>query len=163
MSLSLIRISSFTQMELTVLKAIKGREDSLDRLRVACEKLDASFAGGAPVVLPQTDPLVRLFYRLVGTLRQRTLDAVECIGAWQRKSGRSSEPFIYYGTDYLANIGVDLRFLDQQPFLRTRLVNSRAVDDPFLLEVTPDGIPIEEATTCDMRRGGMRFSSEALR
>ena len=48
------------------------------------------------------------------------------------------------------------QFLDQQPFLRTRLVQRRAVDDPFLLEVTADGIPIEEATTCDLRRGERR-------
>ena len=50
-------------MELAVLKAIKGREDCLDRLRVACEKLDGSFGGISPVVLSQADPLVRLFYR----------------------------------------------------------------------------------------------------
>ncbi|GAX74458.1 hypothetical protein CEUSTIGMA_g1907.t1 [Chlamydomonas eustigma] len=42
-------------------------------------------------------------------------------------------------------------------------LKTKAVDDPFLLDVTPDGIPIEEATKCDLRRGGMRFSSEALR
>ncbi len=46
------------------------------------------------------------------------------------------------------------QFLDQQAFLHTRLIQRRAVDDAFLLEVTPDGIPIEEATPCDLRRGG---------
>ncbi|GAX74460.1 hypothetical protein CEUSTIGMA_g1909.t1 [Chlamydomonas eustigma] len=151
------------QMELSVLKSIKGREDTLDRLRVACDKLDGSFGGVAPLVLTQTDPLIRLFYRLVGTLRQRTLDTIESIAAWQRKTGGNREPFIYYGTDYLLSMGADLKFLDQQAFLSTRLIQTKAVDDPFLLDVTPDGIPIEEATTCDLRRGGMRFSSEALR
>ena len=34
-----------------------------------------------------------------------------------------------------------------------RLVQRRAVEDPFLMEVTPDGIPIEEATSTDLRRG----------
>ena len=60
---------------------------------------------------------------------------------------------MYYGVDYLANIGPDLAFLDDLAFLRTRLVSSKAVSDPFLVEVTPDGIPMEEATTCDLRRG----------
>eukprot|EP00955_Chlamydomonas_euryale_P035110 349999-Chlamydomonas_euryale.AAC.1 len=41
------------EMELNVLKAIKAREDVLDRLRVACDKLDISFGGGAPLVLSQ--------------------------------------------------------------------------------------------------------------
>lgn len=51
------------QMELAVLKSVKCREDVLDRLRIASEKLTASFGGGAPTVLPPADPLVRLFYR----------------------------------------------------------------------------------------------------
>ena len=46
--------------------------------------------------------------RLVGTLRQRTLDAVEAIAAWHRKTG-SPDPFVYYGADYLACVGVDLQ------------------------------------------------------
>ena len=50
-------------METTVLKAIKAREETLDRLRAAAAKLDASFGGAAPLVLSQTDPLVRLFLR----------------------------------------------------------------------------------------------------
>lgn len=37
-------------------------------------------------------------------LRQRTLDVVEAIAAWHRRVG-SPEPFVYYGNDYLANIG----------------------------------------------------------
>ncbi|KAG2429849.1 hypothetical protein HXX76_010631 [Chlamydomonas incerta] len=150
------------EMELTVIKAIKAREDVLERLRIAGGKLDAGFGGAAPVVLSPVDPLVRLFYRLVGTLRQRTLDAVESIAAWRRKVS-PSEPFVYYGVDYLAAIGPDCGFLDSLPFLRSRLSFGKAADDPFLVELTPDGIPIEEATTCDLRRGGQRFSSDALR
>lgn len=50
-------------MEVAVLKAIKSREDTLDRLKVAAEKLDVGYGGGAPVVLSEIDPLVRLFYR----------------------------------------------------------------------------------------------------
>ncbi len=44
-------------------KAIKAREDVLERLRIAGSKLDSGFGGGAPVVLSPADPLVRLFYR----------------------------------------------------------------------------------------------------
>jgi hypothetical protein len=44
-------------------------------------------------------------------------------------------------------------FLDVQPFLRLRLHEQKAVEDPFLPDVTPDGIPIEEATSTDLRRG----------
>ena len=50
-------------MELAVLKAVKAREETLDRLRAAAAKLDASFGGGVPMVLSQADPLVRLFLR----------------------------------------------------------------------------------------------------
>ena len=49
------------------MKAVKSREDTLDRLRVAADKLDVGYGGGAPVVLSQVDPLVRLFYRCVWT------------------------------------------------------------------------------------------------
>ncbi|GFR44089.1 hypothetical protein Agub_g5251, partial [Astrephomene gubernaculifera] len=136
------------ELELAVIKAIKAREDVLERLRIAGGKLDSGFGGVAPVVLSPVDPLVRLFYRLVATLRQRTLDAVEAIAAWRRKVS-PTDPFIYFGVDYLAAIGPDTCFLDELPFLRSRLTFGKAADDPFLAEVTPDGIPIEEATTCD--------------
>lgn len=46
-------------------QSIKGREDVLERLKVASDKLDASVGGGAPLALSPTDPLVRLFYRCV--------------------------------------------------------------------------------------------------
>eukprot|EP00798_Chlamydomonas_sp_ICE-L_P014827 gene14827-20880_t len=150
------------QMETNVLKSIKAREDVLDRLRIAGDKLSTVFGDATPLVLSQADPLVRLFYRLVGNLRGRTLDTVEVIAAWKRKTN-SPEPFVYYGKDYLATVGPDLAFLDQLSFLRSRLQQKKAADDPFLVEVTPDGIPIEEATTCDLRRAGHRLSSDALR
>ncbi|KAG1672708.1 hypothetical protein FOA52_005185 [Chlamydomonas sp. UWO 241] len=150
------------QAELIVLKAIKARGDVLDRLGVACEKLDSSFGGGSPVVLSQVDPLVRLFYRLIANLRQRTLDAVEAIGAWHRKT-HTAAPFVYYGADYLAGIGRDHAFLDSHAFLSSRLASGSAASDPFLLNVTPDGVPIECPTDSDIRRGASRFTPEALR
>jgi hypothetical protein len=33
----------------------------------------------------------------------------------------------------------------------------------YVLQVTSDGIPIEEATAADLRRGAHRFSADALR
>ncbi len=89
------------------LQAIKAREDVLDRLRVACDKLDVSLGGAAPLVLAATDPMVRLFYRLVGQLRSRTLDAVETLAAWHRRS-QTTDHFVYYGTPYMTKIGQDL-------------------------------------------------------
>jgi hypothetical protein len=47
-------------------QAIKAREDALERLRIAAGRLNAMFGGGVPSVLPLGDPLVRVFYRLVG-------------------------------------------------------------------------------------------------
>lgn len=47
-------------------------------------------------------------------------------------------------------------FLDAAPFLRNRLCTVRAVEDPFLTEVTVDGIPIDAASTSDLRRGGVK-------
>jgi hypothetical protein len=66
------------------------------------------------------------------------------------------------GTDYMGVLGPDLAFLDSVPFLRNRLTFTRAAEDPFLVEVTPDGIPIEEATTCDLRRGRLLCIMRAL-
>lgn len=95
---------------------------------------------------------MRLFYRLIGTLRQRTLDCIECIVAWRRKT-KATEPFIYYGKDYMANIGPDLKFLDDRAFLSDRMMNQKASEDPFLVEITADGVPIEEVSDMDIRRG----------
>lgn len=43
-------------------------------------------------------------HRCISMLRQRTLDVVEAVAAWHRRVG-NPEPFVYYGNDYLANIG----------------------------------------------------------
>jgi hypothetical protein len=45
------------------LQVIKAREDVLERLKVAAEKLDSAMGGTAPLALPPADPLVRLFFR----------------------------------------------------------------------------------------------------
>jgi hypothetical protein len=47
-------------------QAIKSREDVIERLKVACDKLGASLGGSAPLALSPTDPLVRLLYRCGG-------------------------------------------------------------------------------------------------
>ena len=43
---------------------------------------------------------MKLFYRLVGTLRLRTLDAVEAIAVWRRKVRRAAaeESCVLWGT-----------------------------------------------------------------
>ena len=66
------------------------------------------------------------------------------------------------GSNYLQKMGPDLAFLDCLPWLEARLKETRAVDDPFLKHLTPHGIPIEEATNLDVRRGG-RLPADALR
>ena len=48
-------------------------------------------------------------------------------------------------------------FLDELPFVKHRLYSVRAVDDPFLTEVTADGIPIDAASTVDLRLGNVRY------
>lgn len=88
-------------------QSIKAREDVIERLKIACEKLDVSLGGSAPLALTASDPMVRLFYRLVQQLRARTLDCVEALAAWHRRTG-STAPFMYYGANYLASIGADL-------------------------------------------------------
>lgn len=51
---------------------------------------------------------IPFYFRLVGQLRHRTLDAIEEIGAWHRRTD-SSEPFMYANVgNYLAYIGTDL-------------------------------------------------------
>jgi len=48
-------------------------------------------------------------------------------------------------------------FLDELPFVQHRLYSVRAVEDPFLTEVTPDGVPIDAATTVDLRIGSTKY------
>ena len=99
-----------------------------------------------------------LAYRLVGKKKLGKLDKEMWIGG----AAVDSDPPITSDSD-CSSLTPRSQFLDQQPFLRTRLVQRRAVDDPFLLEVTADGIPIEEATTCDLRRGERRGERGGLR
>ncbi|CAD7701922.1 unnamed protein product, partial [Ostreobium quekettii] len=66
------------------------------------------------------------------------------------------------GCNYLQKLGPDLAFLDGVPCLKPRLREFRAVQDPFLKSLTPHGIPIEEATSLDLRRGG-RLRPDTLR
>lgn len=75
-------------------------------------------------------------------MRQRTLEAVEAIAVWQRRSG-SAEPFYYKGLNYLQRLGMDLEFLERASFMRGRMMTCRVSEDPFLKELTADGMPIE--------------------
>uniref|UniRef100_A0A7S3QPF6 Uncharacterized protein n=1 Tax=Dunaliella tertiolecta TaxID=3047 RepID=A0A7S3QPF6_DUNTE len=150
------------EVELSVIKAIKSREEVVDRLRTATFKVDHALGGGSPLVLNLNDPLLKMFFRLVTQLRHRTLDTIEAIGAWHRRTD-SSEPFMFANVgNYLAYIGSDLAFLDETPFVKHRLYSVKAVDDPFLTEITPDGVPIDAASTVDLRRNA-KFTADALR
>ena len=90
---------------------------------------------------------------MVASLRLKTLDVVEAVAAWQRKTNSSGYPFIYRGEPYLPAMGPDLHFLDRAPFLEGRFVRGPASSDPFLMDLTPEGVPLEEADSFDMRRG----------
>lgn len=59
------------------------------------------------------------------------------------------------------------QFLYELPFLESRPAASASASsnpDPFFVHITPDGIPIDEASTADFRRkDANRYSSETLR
>ncbi|KAF5838312.1 hypothetical protein DUNSADRAFT_3044 [Dunaliella salina] len=76
------------EVELSVIKAIRSREEVVDRLRTATLKVDHALGGGSPLVLNLNDPLLKMFFRLVTQLRHRTLDTIEAIGAWHRRTDR---------------------------------------------------------------------------
>lgn len=66
-------------------------------------------------------------------LRQRTLDVVEAIAAWHRRVG-NPEPFVYYGNDYLANIGELSEMFHKQgvtspPYHQHHTVKSSDIDE----------------------------------
>jgi len=149
------------QSELVVLKAIKAREEGVAKLALVVSKIEAA-ARGPVAIVNAMDPLGSLFYRLVGAVRTRTLEAVEAIAVWQRRAG-GGDAFYYRGSDFLASLGYDLDFLERASFMRNRGMSVRVTEDPFLKELTPDGMPIEEATPFDFRRGGKNFTAEALR
>lgn len=60
-----------------------------------------------------------------------------------------------------------MQFLYQLPFLESRpaaSASAASAPDPFFVHITPDGIPIEDASTADFRRKeANRYSSETLR
>ncbi|GMH33696.1 hypothetical protein BSKO_01530 [Bryopsis sp. KO-2023] len=177
-------------LENQAIKAVKAREDCLERLFICAEKVDdtTKSSGGW---LSKNDPIVRLFYRLVSTLRDKTIVAVETISAFQRLTSATSpfafkyvtidrgndlvytslrclctskHPFsnIYRGVNYLRKMGPDLAFLDEVEFVRRRLREQSVVKDPFLRLLTPNGIPFDEITVADLQRGG-RVNTVALR
>lgn len=63
---------------------------------------------------------------------------------------------------YLATIGPELAFLQESTFAAKRLRGKIAADDLFLKDLTPDSIPLEEASTKQLHDGG-RLNAESLR
>lgn len=78
---------------------------------------------------------------------------IEAHAAWQRKVSGPLEPFTYRGKPYLTHMGQGLSFLDAAPWLSGRFIRCQAVEDCLLAELTPDGVPIDNVTSFDMRRG----------
>lgn len=91
--------------------------------------------------------------RLVANLRLKTLDVIEAHAAWQRKVSGPPEAFTYRGRPYLTHMGEGLLFLDAASWLAGRFIRCKAADDCLLVELTPDGVPIDDVTSFDMRRG----------
>ena len=86
-------------------------------------------------------------HRLVTALRKQTLDVVEAVSSWQRRSAVPRQ-FIYRGEDYFRTLGGDLEFLEGCTFVVTRVKHIegyRITEDPFLKYLTADCIPVDEA------------------
>lgn len=73
--------------ETYAIKAIQARTDAIQRLRQCCEKVDDHVAARGGFVC-NSDPILKMFFRLVGTVRLKTIDAVECVSSWERNVGR---------------------------------------------------------------------------
>jgi hypothetical protein len=81
------------ELELHALKSISARSEAIQKLDSCCRKVDEYvYARGGFVV--SSDPMLRLFFRLVENVREKTIDAVECIAAWERNVGRG-KPFMH--------------------------------------------------------------------
>jgi hypothetical protein len=81
------------ESEVRAIKAITARADLLGRLDLVCAKLQqiADLQGGFVAV---HNPLMALFHTMVAKIRLKTMDAIECVSAWQR-SVSSVRPFVY--------------------------------------------------------------------
>lgn len=81
------------ELELHAVKAIVHRQDAIQKLAAGCAKIDEHVQLRRGFVL-SNDPVFKLFFRLVEAVRDRTIDAVECVASWERNVGRG-EPFVY--------------------------------------------------------------------
>lgn len=81
------------ELEVHALKAIANREDAIRKLAAACAKVDEHVHLRSGFIL-SSDPLLRLFFSLVERVRERTVDAVECVASWERNVGRG-QSFMY--------------------------------------------------------------------
>lgn len=70
-----------------------ARQDAIQKLAAGCSKVDAHIQLRFGLVL-SNDPVLRMFFRLVENVREKTIDAVECAASWERNVGRG-QPFLY--------------------------------------------------------------------
>eukprot|EP00892_Ulva_mutabilis_P012578 jgi/Ulvmu1/9693/UM055_0031.1 len=146
--------------EVYAMKAIQARTDAIQRLRQCCDKVDEHVAARGGFVC-NSNPILKMFFRLVGNVRVKTIDAVECVSSWERNVGRG-RAFVYNGAPFLPALGEELRCLDGFDFVRLRIRQTSCADDPFLCDLTPLGVPIEPTSAFELRQGG-RINQAALR
>lgn len=85
--------SNCVELEMHAIKAIAARQDAIDKLAVACAKVDEHVQLRCGFVF-SNDPVLRVFFSLVERVRERTITAVECVASWERNVGRG-QPFMH--------------------------------------------------------------------
>lgn len=73
--------------EVHAIRAIQARTEAIQRLAQCCERVDDHIASRGGFVC-NSDPVLKMFFRLVGNVRVKTIDAVECVSSWERNVGR---------------------------------------------------------------------------
>lgn len=79
--------------EAHAIRAVQARTDAIQRLLQCCERVDSHLATRGGFVC-NSDPVLKMFFRLVGNVRVKTIDAVECVSSWERNVGRG-RPFVH--------------------------------------------------------------------
>jgi hypothetical protein len=81
------------ESEARAIQAVVAREDMLERLNLVCSKFQEA-ADWQDGFVALNSPLMALFQAMVAKARLRTLDAIECVSAWERREG-GGQAFVY--------------------------------------------------------------------
>jgi hypothetical protein len=81
------------ELEVHARKAIAARQEAIQKLAQCCAKVDEHVQVRDGFILSQ-DPVINLLFSLVERVRERTIDAVECVASWERNVGRG-RPFLH--------------------------------------------------------------------